>query len=135
MQLLPELLSANIYHVQHIGPAFTPLEQTVLRVICEMHAVDRDALEAQLSSATVLSRENTGAGFFTRIDVGRSTLLLIGGERRRDGPEARIDGLEHGMGFILWLKEGYLDCLEGYSYADSTIGIDFEKIDFEILPQ
>jgi hypothetical protein len=36
------------------------------------------------------------------------------------------------MGFILWLKDGYAHCLEGYGYADSTVGIDLEKITFEL---
>lgn len=118
-----------------MGPDFTSLERAVLGAVCEMHMADRDALEAQLSTATVRSRENTGAGFFTSIGVQRSGLVAIGGERLRNGPEARIDGFQHGMGFILWLKEGYLDCLEGYSYDDSTAGIDLERIGFEIVPQ
>jgi hypothetical protein len=53
--------------------------------------------------------------------------------RLRDGPATKIDGLERGMGFILWLKEGYADCLEGYSYAESTTAIILEETGFEIL--
>jgi hypothetical protein len=37
------------------------------------------------------------------------------------------------MGFVLWLKDGYVDCLEGYSYGESTTEIAFERVDFEIL--
>ena len=44
-------------------------------------------------------------------------------------------GLERGMGFILWLKEGYVDCLEGYSYDESTTGIAFELAAFEVLQE
>ena len=51
----------------------------------------------------------------------------------KDGPSARIDGLTHGVGFILWLKKGYVDQLEGYSHEESTIGIDLEKVYFEII--
>jgi hypothetical protein len=51
----------------------------------------------------------------------------------RNGPEARIDGFEHGMGFVLWLEDGYVDCLKGYSYDESTTDIDFERVGFEIL--
>src|SRR4029077_21270566 len=97
------------------------------------HLVDRAALEAQLSTAIVLSRENTGAGFYTPFSVERSSVAPIEGERLRRGPSARIDGLEHGMGFILWLKEGYADCLEGYSHEESTIGIALDRAGFEIL--
>lgn len=120
-------------HMLSIGSAFTTLERAVLAAICDMYSADRAALEAQLSTAALLSRENTGAGFFTRFAVDRASSVAIGGMRLRDGPATKIDGLEHGMGFILWLKEGYADCLEGYSYAESTTGIVLEAAGFEIL--
>ena len=120
-------------HGPIIGLSFTALERAVLRAICEMHSADQTALEAQLSTANVLSRENTGAGFFTRFVVDHDSGAAVGGARLKDGPGARIEGLDHGMGFILWLKEGYADCLEGYSFADSTTGIDLERVGFEIL--
>jgi hypothetical protein len=119
--------------VPSIESNFTTLEQAVLGAICEMHLVDRAALEAQLSTATVLSRENTGSGFYTRFAVECASGAAIGGERLRHGPVARIDGLEHGMGFILWLKNGYEDCLEGYSFGESTSWIALERAGFEIL--
>jgi hypothetical protein len=98
-----------------------------------MHSSDRAALEAQLSTATFVSRENTGAGFYTRFAVERASSAALTGERSRAGPETKIEGLSHGMGFILWLKEGYADCLEGYSYAEPTTGIVLEAVGFEIL--
>jgi hypothetical protein len=122
--------------MQHMGSIrsnLTPFERAVLQAICERHLTDRMVLEAQLSTATVLSRENTGAGFYTYFTVERSSSPAIGGERLRSGPAARVVGLEHGMGFILWLKEGYADCLEGYCYGESTTGIAFDQVGFEIL--
>ena len=116
---------------------FTTLESSVLRAICEKESVDRDrtALEAQLSEAVFVSRENTGAGFYTSFSVSRGSNLPVGGERLRNGPEMRIDGLQHGMGFILWLKDGCAELIEGYSYGESTVEIDFERVGFEILKQ
>jgi hypothetical protein len=110
---------------------FTPLEQAVLRSICEMYLVDKSALEAQLSTAVVVRRENTGAGFYTDFEVERED-AAIRGDGLRHGPAARVDGLEYGMGFILWLKEGYANCLEGYSYQESAVGVAFEHVGFEI---
>lgn len=112
---------------------FNALERAVLDAICEMYLSDREALEAQLSTATFVSRENTGAGFYTRFKVERASSAATKGERLRAGPESKIDGLRHGMGFILWLEEGYADCLEGYSYGESTMGIALESANFEIL--
>jgi len=116
-----------------IGSDFTTLERAVLAAICDKHSEDRAALEAQLSTATLLGRENTGAGFYTRFAVDRASSIAIGGMRLRDGLATKIVGLEQGMGFILWLKDGYADCLEGYSYAESTTGIVLETAGFEIL--
>lgn len=119
-------------HMPSLGLDFTPLEQAVLLAICEMHPVDQAVLEGQLSTAMILSRENTGAGFYTRFSIKHCSDTAIGGERVRRGPEAKIDGLEHGMGFILWLTEGYANCLEGYSYGESTTKIALEQAGFEI---
>jgi len=112
---------------------FTPLERAVLDAVCGYHAADRAALVAQLSTATVLKRENTGSGFYTYFAVERASGAAIGGERLRSGPAARVDGLARGMGFILWLQEGYANCLEGYCYDEDTTGIAFELAGFEIL--
>jgi len=118
--------------VSTTGSAFTPLERAVLRAIYEKESVDRCALEAQLSTATVIQRENTGAGFYTQIAVQRDSVSSIGGERLRSGPMVTVEGLEHGMGFVLWLKDGLADCLEGYCYGESTTGIDFGQVSFEL---
>jgi hypothetical protein len=112
---------------------FTKLEQSILAAICEMYAEDCSALEAQLSSAVVFRRENTGAGFYSYLTVERSSCAAIGGPRLRCGPAAKVETLNHGMGFILWFKEGYADCLEGFSYGESTSDLSFERIGFEIV--
>jgi len=116
------------------GLELTPLERAVLRAICESHVADRAVLEVQLSSASVLSRENTGAGFYTRLSIEHPSGTAVGGERLRRGPFARIEGLERGMGFILWLHDGVADCLEGFSFDESTTRIALYHATFEIVP-
>lgn len=114
---------------------FTRLEQAVLNAVCEMHPSDRATLKAQLATAVLLKRENTGAGFFTYFDVDRS-VGFVAGQRLRDGPESvKIKGLQYGMGFILWLKECYANCLEGYCLAgESTTHLALDTLDFELGP-
>ena len=36
------------------------------------------------------------------------------------------------MGFVLWLQDGYADCLEGFTVDDSTVGIDFTALTFDL---
>jgi hypothetical protein len=57
------------------------------------------------------------------------------GHALRPGPAAvKTEGIEPGMGLVLWLEEGYADCLEGYGFDESTTGIDPETMGFEISP-
>jgi len=113
---------------------FSPLEREVLTWICESYPADRTSLKEQLSTAKLDRRENTGSGFFTHFLVDRNTSSPIPGERVRNGPQAKIEGLKYGMGFILWLERGYADCLEGYAYGpDSTTDLPFESVKFQIL--
>ena len=39
------------------------------------------------------------------------------------------------MGFILWIKGGYLDFLEGYTFADSTVDLDLKTLKFKLTLQ
>jgi hypothetical protein len=121
-------------HLRSIKSDFSELERAVLSAICEIHSADRAAIEAQLSTATLLGRENTGCGFFTYIETERRAVVAIVGERFRHGPQVKVNGLEHGLGFVLWLKEGFVSCLEGYSYGrECTEGIVSETAAFEIV--
>jgi hypothetical protein len=104
----------------------------VVDAICEKYPADRPALETQISTAVLDRRENTGCGFFTYFVVDHRS-PPIGGERMRHGPGARIEGVKHGFGFILWLDKGYADCLEGYNWGEgNTVGLNFETVKFEI---
>jgi hypothetical protein len=117
-----------------MGRGFTRLEESVFSAICEMYPSERSALEAQLGAAMFQSRENTRAGFFTNFQVPRDGLTALGGQRLRNGPGAKIAGIENGMSFILWFSGGYADCLEGYCYgAEDTSEISPDTVEFEIL--
>jgi len=52
----------------------------------------------------------------------------------RSGGWARIDGFKQPFGFILWLEDGYADCLEGFTIEDSTVGLDLAALTFEFKP-
>ena len=113
--------------------AFTPLEGAVLSAIGEMHPEDQAQPSPTVDCDLSQPRKHR-AGFFTHFAVDRDSTPAIGGRRLRDGPAARVAGLEHGMGFILWLEGGYADCLEGYSYGnESTTGIELERVRFELV--
>jgi hypothetical protein len=79
--------------------SFTQLEEAALHDVCLRFPDDKTALTAQLATAQVRSRKNTGAGFYTRFEVTRENPLS--GDRMRAAGWTQIDGLVHRMGFIL----------------------------------
>jgi hypothetical protein len=76
-----------------------------------------------------------GAGFYIRFSVDHGSNAAVRGPQRKDGPVAKIDGLKRGMGFILWLKEGYASCLEGFGYGENISSLNSETVDFEVDPR
>jgi hypothetical protein len=46
---------------------------------------------------------------------------------------AHIKGMEYGLGFVLFMKDGVLDMLEGYALAGSTSSVDLTDLRFQVL--
>lgn len=78
------------------------------------------ALRHQLDSCEVSLREFTGVGFYANLEVRPSVepaptthpriqVLNVGAE---------ISGLERGASFVVFVTDGYLDFLEGFSYDE-----------------
>lgn len=109
---------------------FTKLEAAALEAVYLRFPGDKAALTAQLASAEFVSRDNTGAGFYTRFKVSSGTPLS--GDRTRPAGWTGIDGLENPMGFVLWLTDGYANCIEGFTVEDGTEEIDFTTVGFTL---
>ena len=78
------------------------------------------ALREALSKALVISRDNTGHGFYTAF---RTTAPQDGAwVHMIDGPCARMldMGEDAVMGFILWCSERGPTTLEGFQFGDSA---------------
>ena len=111
----------------------TALERAVLQAFAEpLDSLQREHLTEQIASASVSRRENTGAGFFTYFHVGDDLRSSLPDLKDRE-VAAEVAGLQHGMGFILWIKDGRIDCLEGYSYEEATTPIVWETVEFELV--
>jgi hypothetical protein len=110
----------------------SPLEQAVLDAIALQVPEAADALAGQQGQVRVTARKNTGAGFYTTLDVSRGSPIK-GVASPLGDVGATVTGLQHGMGFLLWLQDGHIHKLEGYSYGESTSGVDFERVTFDAL--
>ena len=101
----------------------------MLQAIAAQIPEQADALLLQLANAHVVVRENTGAGFYTTFKVTSGSRLESLKSPVGD-VGALVGGLAHGLGFLLWLRDGFMHKLEGYSYEENTSEIDFLRVGF-----
>lgn len=113
---------------------FTEMETTALQAIfAETPAVSTE-LQRQLGHATVTKRENTGGGFFTDIAVPEDAPRVECPKVLGYATHARVEGLEHGLGFVLFMEDGKLHLLEGHTWGpESTASLDLSSLSFEIF--
>ena len=58
-------------------------------------------------------------GFFTTLSVARADAALSPAiDTAVDGAAAEIEGLERGAGFVVFIREGLVDTLEGFSFEE-----------------
>ena len=109
-----------------LGAAFkmnnlTLLEKDVLEML--LHGDDKFLLNLrrQLEFVVVKNRDFSKAGFFTNFHISnlckikdiKSNLTFKIGDIHAD-----IEGLNHGAGFLLYVEDGLIRMLEGYSYDE-----------------
>lgn len=115
---------------------FTDLEVAALRAIFLETPELAPALERQLEASIVTERENSGGGFFTTIEVADDAPPVNSPSVLGYDTQARIGGLEHGFGFVLFIQGGRLHMLEGFAWApENTHDLDLAALEFEIYNQ
>lgn len=112
---------------------FTKLELASLHAIFSETPALAQKLEHQLQRSAVTKRENTGGGFFTDIAVADDAPKVDCPDVLGHTTHARIGGLKHGLGFVLFMEEGKLHLLEGYALGESTASVDLINLSFEIF--
>jgi hypothetical protein len=85
---------------------FTELELAALHSIFSETPELASGLERQLEGATVTKRVNSGGGFFTTITVADDALPVSSPRVLGRQTQARVVGLEHGLGFVLFVENG-----------------------------
>jgi len=101
------------------GSVVNEIEQEVLRMLVAGDDASLAVLRRQLAFAEVESRDFSGVGFFTQLRVPESTPRLDGRPRLIIGDVyAEVSGLEHAVGFLLFISEGALDMLECFIHDD-----------------
>jgi hypothetical protein len=103
------------------------LEQEVLKQLLTGDHPVLESLRAQMGHLSVKSREFTGSGFYTELQFDGAAEPASMSEETAwiRGVDATISGLERGAGFMVHVKDGYLDLIEGFTYQEpwpSSIG-------------
>jgi len=98
---------------------FEQFEMDIMnRIIAEDSSISY-LLNKQYKSAIVSQRNFTGAGFFTDFEVTDKSLAIPDYLDLQLGKvNARIEGLAFGAGFILFIEDGLIAMLEGYTYGE-----------------
>lgn len=97
----------------------TPLERRVMEMLLAGGDAAFATLRTQLAACSVLSREMTGVGFFTTFKVPRASPKVANCKSFKFGDvTAKFPGLQRGAGFLLYIKSGTLELLEGYTYDE-----------------
>lgn len=103
---------------------FYPLERWALqRIAAEYPDLTKDLLQ-QFNAATIVSRENTGYGFFTCFTIDRKATGPLKCESPIGNLWARVAGTEDILTFLVFLEDGFACMLEG-------VGIDVDESDVD----
>jgi len=114
--------------------ALWPIERAVLEATAQDYPAVADDLRRQIEGAQVTEFENTGAGFFSTIKVAPDAPPLPN-KSPLDGAYGSVEGIEDGMGFVVFLEKGRVSLVEGYCHGNVTsVGVDFEKVAFDVMP-
>lgn len=97
---------------------FEDFEKKVMEKLLEGNDNVLRILHKQFSQVRIKNREFTGVGFFTTFVIPDDVTKL---ETQKSFQFGDVDGKineENDVGFILFVKDGVIDFLEGYIYGD-----------------
>ena len=94
-----------------------PIERAVLEMLLAGDHPALAVLREQLATAQVSKRDFSGVGFWLEFKVD-ALASRVSGDFEIGDVQADIDELEHGVGFALFVRDGFIKALEGYTYDE-----------------
>ena len=99
---------------------FDEFEKIIITDIIEQYPEYKQKLQAQFEKSVVQKREFSTYGFPTYYTATAKEETLGDTVNMQLGKSQwKINGLQHGSDYILWIKNGFITCLEGFSYNES----------------
>jgi hypothetical protein len=97
--------------------------EVMFRILNEEDTTPDKRLVEQYKIAEITDRAFTGRGFFTHYKVPDEKYRLDDNLNDTLGNiGVKINCLQHGVGFVLFIKNGFISCLEGYTYGEEWLG-------------
>lgn len=97
--------------------SMTKFENDVLNKLLTGNHENLRVLRKQYSEAS-FKRKLTGVGFFLDFDVPNGCDRVSPEKCELGDVVAKVKGLEHGSGFVLFVENGLLKTLEAYSFEE-----------------
>ena len=98
---------------------FDEFEKIIITDIIEQYPEYKQNLQAQFEKIVVNKRDFATYGFSTHYDATRVKEPLGDDVNLQLGKHQwNINSLNHGSDYILWIKNGVISCLEGFSYKE-----------------
>jgi hypothetical protein len=83
-------------------------------------------LRNQFEKSVINEKEYTGHGFYINFSIPDFIEKTKNEKFQIGDVGANIEGLKHGVGFLLFVKNGMIDFLEAYTYGEE-FPVDFNK--------
>jgi len=111
-----------------------PIERKILEIASAEYPASAEAILQQAATAQVVNFENSGSGFFSDLVVAEEVPLIVE-KSPLDSGVASLPGIGYGMGCLVFLKNGRLSMIEGYSQGgEPTENIDFSQTVYTLTP-
>jgi hypothetical protein len=97
----------------------TPIEREAMKMLLDGNDSTMSTLRAQFGVATVAKKEMTGVGFFVNFSMPADVPRVSSEPNFEIGDVVgQVEGVKHGIGFLLFVTDGILSMLEGYTHDD-----------------
>jgi len=107
------------------------LEMAAAVILAEqVSPTESHALVEQLKSAEVTSRDFTGLGFYTEFSVDRALPPAMVTASPGGWVRAEVGSKSYPLEFMLYVKDGYAEMIEAYSFADGYGDLDLLTASF-----
>ena len=98
---------------------FEEFEKIIITDIIEQYPEYKQKLQSQFEKIVVQKREFFTYGFSTYYAVTAGEETLGEAENLQLGKHQwNVNGLTRGSDYILWINNGFISCLEGFSYYE-----------------